>query len=113
MISMVVVALVTSMVYQLVRQLFSNVYGDGRHIFCLRKLLEANGGTDPWDRACENCGRRIHGSHGYAETFAHTHDDGTQHVTRARFWHADRPACAAAFAADEEIRAAYTQGEQS
>jgi hypothetical protein len=52
-------------------------------------------------------------SNAYAVLAAHVREDGSRHVTAARFWHTDRPACAASFAADEEVRASYTQGEQS
>jgi hypothetical protein len=105
MLTTAITAVVVSMAYQLACQLLSAHWGDRRHIDCLRRLLAANGSADPWDRPCANCGRRMRDSNAYAVLAGHG--------TAARFWHTDRPACAAAFAADEEVRASYTQGEQS
>jgi hypothetical protein len=113
MLTTAITAIAVSVAYQLARQLLSARWGDRRHIDCLRQLLAANGSADPWDRPCANCGRRMRDSNAYAVLAGHAREDGSRHVTAARFWHTDRPACAAAFAADEEVRASYTQGEQS
>jgi hypothetical protein len=83
-----------------------------RHLLHLRRSVTTlvPGYLDAWPLHCEACGRQMRAAHTLVCTELREWPDGRPSRTVVRVWHADRPRCSAAFAADDLVMDTYLKG---